>query len=110
MSLAKKIYPYLKKKLLPHKKNVLHRKKKVRYRRNRILHIYPDSLKNARFETKKKSNFFRLNVNIIQYRPASIRARAILSLDRVAGVSRIKHPPMHNCARFFFFLLSQSLL
>jgi hypothetical protein len=28
----------------------------------------------------------------------------------VAGVSRIKHPPMHNCARFFFFLLSQSLL
>jgi len=28
----------------------------------------------------------------------------------VARVSRIKQPPMHNCARYFFFLLSQSLL
>ena len=48
----------------------------------------------------------------VSYRPASIRARAVLSLDRVAGVSRtgIKQPPMHYCARFFFFLFSQSLL
>ena len=48
----------------------------------------------------------------VSYRPASIRARAVLSLDSVAGVSRtgIKQPPMHYCARFFFFLFSQSLL
>ena len=59
-----------------------------------------------------KMEFKLFGLMWVSYRPASIRARAVLSLDRVAGVSRtgIKQPPMHYCARFFFFLFSQSLL
>ena len=59
-----------------------------------------------------KMEFKLFGLMWVSYRPASIRVRAVLSLDRVAGVSRtgIKQPPMHYCARFFFSLFSQSLL